>query len=75
MRNLLIGLARRPRDWPFLGALLRWWGREVLHGRRPGVLRDWVDRWRSTEVRYDFGVGEDGSHAAGQAAPERKSTV
>ncbi|HEV8014443.1 MAG TPA: glycosyltransferase [Stellaceae bacterium] len=71
MRNLLLGLARRPRDWPFLVALLRWWSFEVLHGRRPGMLRDVVDRWRSTKARYDFGVGEDGGRSAGQATPER----
>jgi glycosyltransferase involved in cell wall biosynthesis len=46
MHHLLLGLVRRPRDWPFLLDLFRWWGREVLRGRRPGVLRDFVDRWR-----------------------------
>jgi glycosyltransferase involved in cell wall biosynthesis len=49
MRNFLLALARRPHDWPFLAALLRWWASEVLHGRRPGFVRDFVDRWRGTD--------------------------
>lgn len=50
MRNMLLGLARRPRDWPFLASLLRWWCVEVLHGRRPGPVRDFLHRRRSIET-------------------------
>ena len=44
MHHLILGLLWRPRDWPFLAALLKWWLKEVVHGRRPGFLRDFVAR-------------------------------
>jgi glycosyltransferase involved in cell wall biosynthesis len=39
LRPLAQILALRPRDWPYLGSLARWWLKEVVHGRRPGILR------------------------------------
>ena len=39
-RPLIQMLALRPRDWPYLSALAGWWLREVVHGRRPRILRD-----------------------------------
>lgn len=33
-------LALRPREWPYLASLTRWWINEVAHGRRPRVLRE-----------------------------------
>jgi hypothetical protein len=44
MRQLILGLLSRPRDWPFLASLLKWWIKEVCYGRRPGFLRDLVAR-------------------------------
>lgn len=44
LRQLLVGLLWRWRDWPFLASLLRWWLREVARGRRPGFLRDLLGR-------------------------------
>jgi glycosyltransferase involved in cell wall biosynthesis len=38
IRSMLRALARRPDDPRMLAAILRWWLREVLHLRRPGVL-------------------------------------
>jgi glycosyltransferase involved in cell wall biosynthesis len=39
-RPLVEVLATRPREWPLLGSLARWWLKEMAHGRRPRVLRD-----------------------------------
>ena len=39
-RPLVHVLAQRPREWPYLGSLARWWIGEVAHGRRPRRLRD-----------------------------------
>jgi glycosyltransferase involved in cell wall biosynthesis len=39
-RPLVRVLATRPREWPYLAYLVRWWVKEVSHGRRPRVLRE-----------------------------------
>ncbi len=41
-RYFFMNLAVTPRDWPFLGALLFWWGNELRRGRRPRQLRDFL---------------------------------
>lgn len=46
MHDFILGLTARPEDWSFLAPILLWWIKEVLHGRRPGVLRDFVARQR-----------------------------
>ena len=48
-RQLVIGLAGRPGDWSYLAALLKWWIGEVMHGRRPEALRDFLSAW--TKIR------------------------
>jgi glycosyltransferase involved in cell wall biosynthesis len=39
-RPMVQMLALRPREWPYLHSLARWWLRELTHGRRPGILRE-----------------------------------
>lgn len=39
-RPLVQVLVQRPREWPYLASLVRWWLNEVGHGRRPGLLRE-----------------------------------
>jgi len=45
-RPLVQVLAMRPREWPYLSSLARWWLNEVGHGRRPRVLRDLTAKFR-----------------------------
>jgi len=45
-------LALRPREWPYLASLARWWVNEAAHGRRPGVLRNLAARFGNP-----FGTG------------------
>jgi hypothetical protein len=40
LRPLVQVLALRPREWPYLGSLAGWWFKELVHGRRPGFLRN-----------------------------------
>jgi len=47
MRPLVQVLVRRPREWRYLLSLLRWWLKEVSHGRRPGLLRDLTAPFRA----------------------------
>jgi glycosyltransferase involved in cell wall biosynthesis len=46
MHDFILGLSARPEEWGFLVPVLQWWMKEVLHGRRPGALRDFVARLR-----------------------------
>lgn len=49
-------LASRPREWPYLVSLSRWWIKEVAHGRRPQALRDLTAKFGNrpvTPVRRD----------------------
>jgi glycosyltransferase involved in cell wall biosynthesis len=46
-RPLVQVLALRPREWPYLCSLARWWLNELGHGRRPRVLRDWTAKYRA----------------------------
>jgi len=47
-RELAQVLASRPTAWPYLVSLVRWWLNEVGHGRRPGILRNFVARFRGS---------------------------
>jgi len=49
MHDFILGLAARPGEWGFLAPILLWWVEEVMHGRRPGPLRDFVARLRGLE--------------------------
>jgi glycosyltransferase involved in cell wall biosynthesis len=57
LRPLMLGLATRPQDWPYLASISRWWLNEARRGRRPGLLRDVVGALRSVVgLRTESGV-------------------
>lgn len=44
IRPMIQALSWRPRYYGMLVSILKWWCAEVFHGRRPGILRRWVER-------------------------------
>jgi glycosyltransferase involved in cell wall biosynthesis len=46
--DLVTSLTRHRQAWPFLASIMCWWIRELGHGRRPGVVRDFIGSLRSS---------------------------
>jgi hypothetical protein len=45
LRTMLITLARRPRHYPELFWIVRWWLRELARGRRPAAWAEFLRRF------------------------------